>query len=96
MGQVHSQQEYRYQEVLWDEAPRKCYAEALGSTAADSKGRFVRRVWCMISRTDCCQGTPRGGHSGQEAEEMLGLQNGKSWGVEGAGFLLSMCGSDPS
>ena len=48
----------------------------------------------MISRTDC-QGTPRGGHSGQEAEEMLGLQDGKHWEVEGAGFLLSMCGSDP-
>lgn len=35
----------------------------------------------MISRTDCHQGTLRGGHSGQEAEEMLALQNGKRWGV---------------
>lgn len=41
----------------------------------------MSRVWWMISRTDCHQGTPRGGHSGQEAEEMLGLQNGKRWGV---------------
>ena len=81
MGQVHSQQEHLYQEVLQDAAPRKCCAEAWGSSAAASKGRLMSRVWWMIIRTDCHQGIPSGGHSGQEAEEMLGLQNGKRWGV---------------